>query len=162
MPLFENAIEAIRKNLEELSQKKRPVLVSIGTLTDAQLTVINRSRNKRGLPPIYNEIVFIGSHIYKSRILKDGYSIEDVLDQIVSAFDPTSTVINGTMSAIKNPEKRADRYGNQVRDEAVFECSTKYPRPELFSVVPRGDSRKPPNTKEAASFDGGSSHHNES
>jgi hypothetical protein len=47
------------------------------------------------------------------------------------------------MSAIKNPTERADRYGNQVRDEAVFECSTKHPRAELFSVVARGDKIKP-------------------
>jgi hypothetical protein len=143
MPLFENALGAIRANLEALDRKEKVKLVSIGTLTDSQLAAINRYRNNHGLPPISGEIVFIGSHIYKRRILEDGYSIEDVLDQILSAFDPNSTVINGKMSAIKNPTERADRYGNQVRDEAVFECSTKHPRAELFSVVARGDKIKP-------------------
>jgi hypothetical protein len=143
MPLFENALDAIRANLEALDRKEKVKLVSIGTLTDSQFTTINRYRIEHGLPEISNEVVFIGSHIHKSRIVKDGYSIEDVLDQIVSAFEPNSTVINGKMTAIKNPTNRADRYGNQVRDEAVFECSSKHPRAELFSVVPRGDKIKP-------------------
>jgi hypothetical protein len=143
MPLFENATDAIRANLEALDRKEKVRLISIGTLTDSQFTAINQYRIKQGLPAISNEVVFIGSHIHKSRIVKDGYSIEDVIDQILSAFDPSSTVITGKMSAIKNPTSRADRYGNQVRDEAVFECSTKYPRAELFSVVARGDKIKP-------------------
>jgi hypothetical protein len=143
MPLFENAIGAIRANLEALARKEKVKLVSIGTLTDSQVTAINGYRIEHGLPAISNEVVFIGSHIHRSRIVKDGYSIEDVLDQILSAFDCSSTVINGKMSAIKNPTSRSDRYGNQVRDEAVFECSTKYPRAELFSIVPRGDKIKP-------------------
>lgn len=143
MPLLENALDAIRANLEALGRGEKVKLAIVGMLTDSQLATINRYRNRRGLPPISGEIVFIGSHIHKRRILEDGYSIEDVLDQIVSAFDPSSTVINGKMSAIKNPTERADRYGNQVRDEAVFECSTKHPRAELFSVVARGDKIKP-------------------
>jgi hypothetical protein len=143
MPLFENALDTIRANLEALDRKERVRLVSIGTLTDSQLAAINGYRDNHGLPPISGEIVFIGSHIHKRRIVEDGYTIEDVLDQIISAFDPNSTVINGKMSAIKNPTERADRYGNQVRDEVVFECSTKHPRAELFSVVARGDKIKP-------------------
>ena len=38
------------------------------------------------------DVVFIGSHIYESRIVRDGYSIEDVLDQIASAMDSTAVV----------------------------------------------------------------------
>jgi hypothetical protein len=143
MPLFETAIDAIRANLEALGRGEKVKLVVIGVLTDAQLATINRYRNRHKLPPISGEVVFIGSHIHKRRILEDGYSIEDVLDQIASAFDRNSTAINGKMSAIKNPTERADRYGNQVRDEAIFECSTKHPRAELFSVVARGDKIKP-------------------
>jgi hypothetical protein len=143
MPLFENALDAIRANLEAVGRKERVKLISIGALTESQLAGINRYRNDHGLPPISGEIVFIGSHIYKRRILEDGYSIEDVLDQIASAFDPGSTVINGKMSAIKNPTERPDHYGNRVRDEAVFECSAKHPRAELFSIVARGDKIKP-------------------
>jgi hypothetical protein len=143
MPLFENALDAIRANLEALNRRERVKLISIGTLTDSQLAAINLYRIKQGLPPISGEVVFIWSHIHKRRIMEDGYSVEDVLDQIQSAFHPSSTVITGKMSAIKNPVERPDRYGNQVRDEAVFECSTKHPRAELFSVVPRGDRNKP-------------------
>src|ERR1700691_5500706 len=112
MPLFENALDAIRANLEALNRRERVKLISIGTLTDSQLAAINQYRIKQGLPPISGEIVFLGSHIHKRRIREDGYSVDDVLDQIQSAFDPNSTVINGKMSAIKNPTERADRYGN--------------------------------------------------
>lgn len=62
----------------------------------------------------------------------------------------TSAVINGKMTALKNSTKRADRYGNSVRDEVVLECSRKYPKAELYSVVPRGDKIKPKDKKEAA------------
>jgi hypothetical protein len=144
MPLFDNAINIMRAHLEQLEAGKKASLEAIGTLTEDQLEAINQYRTKHGLPVMTREVVFIGSHIYHSRIEKDGYTIQDVIEQIVSAFDVTSTVITGKMTAIKNPKKRADRYGNEVRDEAVFECTQRYPRPELFSVVPRGDTKKPP------------------
>ena len=47
------------------------------------------------------------------------------------------------MTTLENPLGRADGYGNTVHDRAVFECTTKKPRAELFSVMPKGDSRKP-------------------
>jgi hypothetical protein len=143
MPLADNALVLIRASLEALSRKEKVGIITIGTLTENQFATLSKYRAKRGFPAVNNEIVFLGSHIYKRRIQEDGYTIDDVLDQIESAFAPTSAVINGTMSAIRNPNKRADRYGNQVRDEAVFECSARHPRPELFSIVPRGDNNKP-------------------
>jgi hypothetical protein len=153
MPLHANAEEVVRKNLQKLQNGDRVSLIAIGTLTCEQLVTINTYKTKRGLPSISGEVVFIGGHIYKSRILKDGYSIEDVVLQITRAFDSTSTVINGgKMTALRNPVKRDDGYGNQVRDEIVLECSSRHPRSELFSVIPRGDENKPSKTKEAASL----------
>jgi hypothetical protein len=54
-----------------------------------------------------------------------------------------------SITAIENPALRADRYGNSVRDRVIFECSARYPGPELFSAVPKGDGIKPkrPSTK---------------
>lgn len=46
------------------------------------------------------------------------------------------------MTAVENPVPRPDRYVNAVCDRAIFECSARHPRPELFSVVPRGDRLK--------------------
>lgn len=142
MPLYANAIGLIRENLEQLAAGRRVRAVAIGTLTDAQLSDINQSRTMRRnpLPPISAEVLFIGQHIYNSRILRDGYCIDDLIDQIVSAMDELSSFIpTSKMAAIQNQVGRKDRFGRFVRDKAIFECSARHPRPELFSVEPKGD-----------------------
>ena len=144
MPLGLNALQIMRVNLDQIRAGQRVELVTIGLLTPEQHACINAFRAVEGLPEITAEVVFIGNHIYRSRIADDGYSIEDVLDQIASALDVASVVLkSGKMTAMENPNPRADRYGNRVKDRAVFECSARHPRPELFSVVPKGDLRKP-------------------
>lgn len=144
MPLYPNARDVIRTNLGRIRNKNKVHIVPIGTLTVVQLTTINANRLKRGLCPIDKEVVFVGGHIYKSRIIGDGYTIEDVIDQISSAMDCTAIVLDGTpMTTTENPNPRPDCYGNLVKDRAVFECSTRHPRPELFSVIPKGDNIKP-------------------
>lgn len=147
MPLYPNGLELIRANLEALQRGERVHAVAIGTLTAAQLAGINCGRVKEPnpLPPIIAEVLFIGGHVYKSRVIRDGYSIDEVIEQIESAMGEASVYIEThTMTAIQNPTARADRYGNQVKDRAIFECTTKHPRPELFSVMPKGDNIKPP------------------
>jgi len=144
MPLSDGASALIRANLEQLQRGNRARLVVIGTLTDAQLCAINDERRAHGYPPMVAEIVFIGRHVHQSRIERDGYSVDDVLDQIASAMDAAAVVIQTAgMTAMENPASRADRYGNAVRDRLIFECSARHPRPELFSVVPKGDHIKP-------------------
>jgi len=119
--------------------------VAIGTLTDAQLATINARRNEEGLKPIVPEVLFVGWHVYRSRVLRDGYSIADVIDQIESAMTGEAVVEYQTW--IENPVLRADRYGNLVKDRAILECSVRHPRPELFSVIPKGDRIKPQKEK---------------
>lgn len=144
MPLLPNALELIRRNLEGIAKGERPPRAVLGNLTAEQLKTINKYRAKHGFPPISGEVFFIGRHVYESRIVKDGYSIEDVLDQITSAFSEKSEVVNGQkLTAIRNAKKRKDRYGNEVRDEIVLECWKHNPQSQLFSVVPRGDTNKP-------------------
>jgi hypothetical protein len=134
----------IRANLEDVQRGKRARLVVIGTLTKEQLDGINRQREGPNHPPIVAEVVFISHHAYKSRIAGDGYTIDDVIDQIVNGMDAAAVVLKShKMTAMENPNPRADRYGNSVRDRVVFECSARHPRPELFSVVPKGDCTKP-------------------
>jgi hypothetical protein len=143
MPLFSEAFALIRSNLEELQKANRVRLVAVGTLTDVQLDAINQERAPR-YPPMVAEVVFIGRHVYESRVVRDGYTIDDVIEQIASAMDSAAVVLKvPTMTAMENPSPRADRYGNSVRDRIVFECSARYPRPELYSVIPKGDARKP-------------------
>jgi hypothetical protein len=151
MPLSTTDRDLIRKNLECIRDGKKAPVITVGSFTSDQLAAINKYRKKQGFPPISGEIFFIGRHVYESRIVEDGYTIEDVLDQITNAFDPESTVVNGQkLTAIRNPTKRTDRYGNHVRDEAVFECWRHNPKSQLYSVIARGDKNKPSKTKEAA------------
>src|SRR5215469_85319 len=82
MPLFRNARDLIRKNLHQCSLGRKPRAVVIGSLTAVQLAGINAKRAQDNHPPLVAEVVFIGLHFYQSRALKDGYSIEDMLDQI--------------------------------------------------------------------------------
>lgn len=76
MPLSEEAPALIRANLEAVQKGNRVRPVTIGTLTDAQLFAINEHRRAQKIPPIVGEVVFLGGHIYDSRILRDGYTIE--------------------------------------------------------------------------------------
>jgi hypothetical protein len=145
MPLYADAAHVLRQQLEQNRERQAIRVVPIGTLTIAQITAINVVRANERLRPIIEEVVFFGRHIYKRRIVDDGYTIEDVIDQISSAMDRVSVVLAdlAPMTIMENPNPRADRYSNFVRDRAVFECSTRHPRPELFSVIPKGDLRKP-------------------
>ena len=146
MPLYNGARALIRANLEQFQPrvKARVRGAAIGALTDVQLDAINHNRQAKGLPLISGEVLFIGWHVYKSRILRDGYRIVDVVDRIESAMSSGSVVLGPKhMTAIENPTARADAYGNMVRDRAILECTTHHPRPELFSVVPKGDTIKP-------------------
>jgi hypothetical protein len=156
MPLYPNAAYLVRANLEALQRGERVRPIAIGTLTIEQLAVLNEYRTEvLGLPPNEAEVVFIGSHIYKRRIVDDGYTLEDAVDQVMSAMDAQSVVVTGrNLTTIQNLNPRADRYGNQIRDKATLECSGKHPKPELYGVSPKGDLNKP--TKAGKPPEGGS------
>ena len=46
-------------------------------------------------------------------------------------------------TALINNTPRNDGYGNQVNDLAVLELTSRKPRAELYSVIPKGDDNKP-------------------
>lgn len=144
----------LRENLQRLQVGKGPRLVVIGFLTQTQVDEINAKRSTEGLPPISAEVVFVGKHLFNSRVVEDGYSIDDVIDQIESGMAGSSVVAsNPARAMIENPVPRADRYGNLVSDRVVFECTGRYPRAELFSVTPKGDKNRPVKTTEAIPVD---------
>jgi hypothetical protein len=146
MPLYQNAVDLIRANFEQIAKGSKPKGVEIGRLADKQLEDINQLRvaHVPPLPPIIAEVIFYGKHMYGSRIVRDGYKVEDVIDQIVSAMDSAAVFVhNPKMTILQNRTGRADRYGNIVRDLAVLECTVRHPRPELFSVMPKGDAIRP-------------------
>lgn len=146
MPLYENALEIIRQNLEQLQNGERPKFQAIGKLTDEQLNTINQKQFEKGLPTVEcNEILYMGRHHYNSRVVQDGYTILDLLKQIESVLAESSVIENNKV--LRSTIKRNDGYGNMVSDWAVFEMTAKRPRMELFSVIPKGDDKKPPKSK---------------
>jgi hypothetical protein len=148
VPLYPNAKDLIRKNLEALGAGQRVPRVAVGMVTKAQIEAVNAQQTAEELALSINEVVFVGRHIHKRRILEEGYTVDDVIDQIESAMDEGSEVIaNEYMTAIKNPVARADRLGNLVHDEAILECSRYRPNPDIFSVIPKGDKIKPKKAK---------------
>ncbi len=148
MPLYGDAESRIRFNLTRIATGERAPSIEIGFLTETQFTELNTGRSSLGLHLLeQNEILFVGRHLYNSRS-KDGYTVDDMIEQIVSALSPLSVVnIGPTWSRIDNPVPRSDRYGNIVNDRGVFEMTAKKPRAELFSVMPKGDAIKPIKTK---------------
>lgn len=145
MPLYENAKYLIRANLEECARGGRVRAVVIGHFTPAQHEAINTYRTAVNLPRLESpEIVLIGSHLYRSRVTRDGYTIDDVMLQIECALANTAIVLpTPKMTATRSVTLRVDGYGNNILDEAVYELTQRKPRAELFSVVPKGDKIKP-------------------
>ena len=142
MPLYADGLRRIRHNLVQAQSGLRPRTVKIGFFTPEQLTQINEARAARGFLLLLPEIVFHGAHLYKSRCVRDGYTIDQVLEQIQSAFSDSSEVnFSASSSIMRNPNRRMDHNGNLVHDEAVFECTGRYPHADLFSVIPKGDGR---------------------
>jgi len=152
MPPYPDAEKLIRGNIAVIKRGLKPRPVVIGSLTQIQLKAINCHRESRGWPVINGQVVFIGCHVYKSRVVEDGYSEDDLLSQIRSAFSDTSRSIKTQkMTVLQNPLYTDSGYGCRVRVELTLECTARHPRSELFSVVPRGDLKhKPQKLREAA------------
>lgn len=142
MPLLASGLKRIRLTLQRVEAGERPPYVPVATFTAEQLQLINKQRALEELAPIDGLIVFNGRHLYKSRCLDNAYSIDEVIEQIESAFCSTSEVLHEGTTVIRNSVERVDREGHRIHDEAIFECHQRHPTPVLFSVVPRGDGRR--------------------
>lgn len=144
MPLNANAAELIRGNLVKIHRGRKAWPVVIGCLTDAQLEILNAERERRGFKTMVAKVMFVGAHIYDSRVVQDGYSFDDVITQIESAMHETAILkIEPKMNGLVSCVEREDGYGNRIIDWGVLECSMRFPRPELYSVIPKGDHIKP-------------------
>jgi hypothetical protein len=144
MPLYDGMEATIRGHLERLAKGERVPMIVVGFFTEVQFAAINASRAAMDLHLLeQNEILFMGRHLHASRS-KDGYHVEDIVMQIVSALCAEALAhLNSFVSYTQNPTARDDGYGNQVNDRAVFEMTARKPRAELYSVIPKGDSIKP-------------------
>ena len=149
MGLNQDAENLIRSNLElaakwfalERTARPRQPIVPIGELSEAQLTTINQQRQEEELPPVVASVLFDGRHMYESRCIEDGYTIDEVIEMISVAFNDEAHVAPGWSTVLISPKTRVNNAGRSVRDEAVFECHGKLPHPELLSVIPRGDGK---------------------
>jgi hypothetical protein len=148
VPLFADGIRKIRKSLELVAAGKKSPYVKIGAFTPDQLGSINAMRKEDEMEPIEAIIVCDGKHLYKSRCVKDGYSIDDVVEEIALAFELAIEAARGGWSTVlRNPGTRIGKEGHIIKDELVFECHQKHPNAALFSVIPRGDGRGPEQKK---------------
>ena len=86
MPLYSGAKVLIRKNLEAIPAGQKVGNIVIGALTDKQLEAINAQRTEDELPFVIAEVLFVGGHVYKGRVLKDNYYIEDIIEEAESAL----------------------------------------------------------------------------
>lgn len=140
--------ELIEENLRQLDAGKKASRVLVGTLTPTQLSMLNEKRSSLGFPLVSGEMFFIGSHIYDSRCKRDNYSVDDVLAQLKGALSDSSIIqirSGGRSTILQSTEYRKDAYENEfVIDEVIFECTSKNPLIEIYSVIPKGDKNKPP------------------
>ncbi|MBU6489904.1 MAG: hypothetical protein KGQ57_19100 [Burkholderiales bacterium] len=141
MPLYPDIEDDICMHLRRVADGERVKPIAIGRLTDDQHRTIAKLRLSVGLPGLDEpEILLLGRHMHRSRIVQDLYTIEDVLSQIRSALAETSIVHGAAkMTTVQSTVLRDDGYGAMVRDEAVLELYARKPRAELFSVIPKGD-----------------------
>jgi hypothetical protein len=149
MSLYPTALTAIRTNLELAANKQKPPIIRIGVLSAAQLVTVNAQREEEEMPPVVAEVLFDGRHLYNSRCVEDGYSIDEVLEMISIAFSDASDVAPGWATVLISSATRVNKDGRTICDEAVFECHGKKPHPELLSVVPRGDGKDHSKKKKA-------------
>ena len=85
MPLYPNAERLIRGNIAVIKRGQKPRPVIVGRLTESQVEAVNSERARKALVRLSGELFFIGSHVYESRIVKDGYSEEDLITMIKTA-----------------------------------------------------------------------------
>lgn len=145
MLLKENIEVSLLKNIKLLIKGERAPVINIGSLTEEQYQEVNEQRSKEGYPSLDSpEILYMGRHHVKSRHFTDGYSAEDILEQIISVMKSDSIIsLNKQTLLERKSNDRLDNYGNYVRDVGVLELTTRKPRAELFSVIPKGDDIKP-------------------
>jgi hypothetical protein len=145
VPLYKDGLKKIRRSLELVASKQWSPYEKVGKFTVDQLEAFNAIRIKEGRKPIEEIIVCNGKHLYNSRCVKDGYSIDEVIEQVEIAFEVATQVekTRGWATTLRNPGTRTDSEGHVIRDEIAFECNENHLRASLYSVIPRGDGRGP-------------------
>jgi hypothetical protein len=131
MGLYQDAEDLIRANLElaatwfalERTARPRQPIVRIGALSEAQLTTINRQRQEEELPPVVAAVLFDGRHMYQSRCIEDGYTIDEVIEMVFATFNDEAHVAPGWSTVLISPTTRVNNAGKTVRHEAVLDVA---------------------------------------
>jgi hypothetical protein len=144
VPLYDDACERIRRQLEQIADGRRVEVIEIGHLTFQQHQHAREVRREAGLADVEQPtIVYVGRHHFASRA-RQGYTVQDMVHQIEACTDANAEVLlSRGMTILRSAILRPDGYGNWVRDRGVFELTHHKPRIELFSVIPRGDLISP-------------------
>jgi hypothetical protein len=149
-----DALDRICEQLERIARGEPVLAFPIGTLSAEQLELVNKQRAALGFPAVPNNLVFRGTHIYESRVVRNGYTIADVRLQIASAVHDSSLIhAEPRATFMQSALEREDGYGNRVFDRAVLGLSARSTRIEIYSVMPKGDIFKP--RKQQAPHEGG-------
>jgi hypothetical protein len=123
MSLYPTALTAIRTNLELAANKQKPPIIRIGVLSAAQLVTVNAQREEEEMPPVVAEVLFDGRHLYNSRCVEDGYSIDEVLEMISIAFSDASDVAPGWLLCLsvlrRESTKTAEQYVTKPSSSAT-------------------------------------------
>lgn len=147
MPFYHHQKEQLLKQIQDLIDGKRAPVIVIGTLTEAQHSAINRGRELLEYPPLESpEVLYMGKHHVNSRHGKDGYTADDILQQIIHILEVEVDIpVTKRQTKMVSKTKRQDAYGNTIEDIGILELMSRKPKAELFSVIPKGDDIKPIN-----------------
>lgn len=149
MPLHADGKARILVQLQRLSRGEVVGVVEVGFLTNEQFAALCRMKADLGHPiPESPALVYKGKHHYESRVVKDGYAIEDLVAQIDWALAEDSVIeIERHLTAVVSQHVRDDGYGNKVKDRVILELMARKPRGEVFSAIPKGDRGGPKKQK---------------
>jgi hypothetical protein len=150
MPLHADGKARILLQLQRLERGEQVSVVEIGRLSDEQFAALCRLKAELDHPiPESPELVYKGKHHFDSRVVRDGYQIEDLALQIESALAFDSVIeIERHMTAIVSVHLRDDGYGNMVKDRVILELQQRKPRGEVYSAIPKGDRGGPKKQKD--------------
>ena len=145
MPFYHKKKGELLSHLQKIINGERVPVIEIGHLTEEQHQEINKARDELEYPPLLSpEILYLGKHHVSSRHGKDGYTAEDILDQIVHILDVDVEIpVTRRQTKMVSKTLRKDAYGNDIIDNGILELMSRKPKAELYSVIPKGDSIKP-------------------
>lgn len=139
-------IKNIRKGLLDISVGDKNKYVRLkDAMTPQQFdSLVTQRKAMEASYPFKNNFIIDLDHIYDARVLRDGYSIDDVMKQIKSATSRKSDVFVDPVrkqNNLINPYGRADGFGNVVNDRIGIDLRGV---PQYRTVIPKGDIIMPP------------------